>query len=329
MAIASGLGGITGLLAVGEEFPIRPYVEAELGTVELAAGVGHDGQQYFAIATDPLGRGEVPDLVDNPSYRYLFILVPALAGGFGLFPPHLTVNLMFALAVVGFGLAGAASMTLAEQRGGRRDIAQIAVVNLGLLLAVRFLMPDALALGLAMAGVALAVAGRDRMAAGALALAVLAKVTYALFPLALGIWVWTSDRRRAWWLTAAPLVPMTLWAGFVFVRFGPDTAGNLALPFTGFFGATGLWDRVSSGEVYMALLAALLVAVGAALTLVTRDRLLRLLLGSWVLVGLVSSELVWQYGNNTLRALAPLWSLSAVAAAVYFSSNRSRKNLPV
>ena len=314
---------------MGEDFPIRDYVVADLGDIQLASGAGHDGQQYYGIARDPLGRGEVPDLVDNPSYRYLHILYPALAGGFGTFSPELTVTAMVALAVIGFGLAGSSALMLNHQLGGRSSLAQLAVVNVGLLMAVRFLLPDALALGLALLGVTLAVAGRDRPAGAMLALAVLAKTTYFVFPLALSAWVWSTDRSRLRWLTLAPAVPAAAWATYVFVRFGASTAGNLAVPPVGFIKAIGLWADVSAGEVVMALAAALLVLLAAALATITPNRLLRWLLIGWVGVGLISSQFVWEFGNNALRVLAPLWTLAALAAAVYSASNRSRRNLPV
>ncbi len=79
----------------------------------------------------------------------------------------------------------------------------------------------------------------------------------------------------------------------------------------------------------MALAAALLVLLAAALATITPNRLLRWLLIGWVGVGLISSQFVWEFGNNALRVLAPLWTLAALAAAAYFSSNRSRRNLPV
>ncbi|RZV45740.1 MAG: hypothetical protein EX267_04855 [Acidimicrobiia bacterium] len=329
IAVASANGGLTGLLTVGEDFPIRPFVEADFGAVELATGDGHDGQQYYGIARDPFGTGEVPDLVDNPSYRYLHILYPLLAGGFGLFSPAVTLWLMAALAVLGFGVSGAAALRIARQLGGGHTVVLLALVNVGLLLAVRFLLPDTLALALSLIGVSLALEGRDRPAGVALALAVLAKTTYFVFPLALGAWVWRSDRARAVALTVLPAVPAGLWMGYVFARFGASTAGNLAVPFTGLIGAIDLWSEVSSGEVAMALGALLLVGIGVVLAARTRHELLRWLLLAWVGVALISSEFVWEFGNNTLRVLAPLWSLAAVAGSVYLSSRTSRKNLPV
>lgn len=328
-AVASSNGGLSGLLTVGEDFPIRDYVVADLGDIQLASGVGHDGQQYYGIARDPLGLGDVPDLLDNPSYRYLHILYPALAGGFGLLPANATVTVMFGLSVLGFGLAGGAALALARRVGARGPFVAFAVVNAGLLFAVRFLLPDALAMGLAMVGISWAVEGRDRPAIAALALAGLTKTTYLVIPLALGAWLWRSDRRRSQLLALAPLAPALLWTIFVFVRFGPSTAGNLALPLTGFIGAVDLWADVSGGEAAMAVAAAVLVVAGAILALTTSWPVLRWLLLAWVGVGLISSEFVWEFGNNTLRALAPLWTLSAVAAAAYFSSKRSRRNLPV
>ncbi|NNF10955.1 MAG: hypothetical protein HKN74_11770 [Acidimicrobiia bacterium] len=329
LAVASANGGLSGLLTVGEDFPIRDFVVAELPGVELASGVGHDGQQYFGIARDPFGTGQVPDLLDNPSYRYLHILYPLLSGGFGLFSADVTVAAMAVLAVAGFGLAGAAALRVTEQLGGTHRIAGLALVNIGLVFAVRFLLPDALALGLAMVGLTLAVEGRDRAGGIALALAVLTKTTYFVIPLALAVWVWPTDRARARWLTIVPAVPAALWALYVFARFGPSTAGNLAAPFTGIAGAIGLWSDVSTGEVVLAVGALGLLAVSAVLAVAVGDRLLSWLLAAWVGVGVISSEFVWEFGNNTLRVLAPLWALAAVAASVYLSSRRSRRNLPV
>ncbi len=329
LAIASSNGGLSGLLTVGEDFPIRDYVVADLGDIQLASGAGHDGQQYYGIARDPLGRGEVPDLLDNPSYRYLHILYPALSGGFGTFSPEVTVVAMLVLAVGGFGLAGACALVLNQRLGGNPTVAHLAIVNVGLLLAVRFLLPDALALGLAMLGVVLALARRDRAAGVALALAVLTKTTYFVFPLALGAWVWSTDRGRVWMLTIIPAVPAGLWAVYVFGRFGASTAGNLSAPLTGLAGAVGLWGDVAGGEVAMALVAAGLLVAGAVLAYLTKDHLVRRLLLAWVGVALISSEFVWEFGNNTLRVLAPLWSLVAVAGAVYLASSMSRRNLPV
>ena len=327
--VASANGGLPGLLTVGEDFPIRDFVTAELGTVELAAGDGHDGQQYFGIARDPLGTGVVPDLVDNASYRYLHILYPALAGGFGFFSATTTVALMFVLAVAGFGLAAGMALALAGRLGGRSPVAVLAVANLGLLLAVRFLLPDALALGLSMLGIWWTVAGRDRPAAAALALSVLTKPTYAIVPAMLGVWAWRTDRTRLPMLAAAPLAPGAAWALYVFVRFGISTSGNLGLPFAGLIGAPGLWDDVSTGEVTFALAAVVVLAVAGLLARATAVPILRWLLVGWVAIGLLSSSLVWEFGNNALRVLAPLWTIGAVAAAVYFSSSMSRRNLPV
>ncbi|MDH3605942.1 MAG: hypothetical protein OER12_02990 [Acidimicrobiia bacterium] len=328
LILASDVGGPSGLLRVGEDFPIRPYIEADFPDVELASGLGHDGQQYYGIARDPLGRGDVPDLVDNPSYRYLFILYPALAGGFGTFSPQLTVTTMLALSVVGFGLAGASALMLNHQLGGRAIIANLAVANAGLFVSL-FMTPDALALGLAMLGVTLAVGGRDRPAAVALALAVLAKTPYFVFPLALGVWAWQNQRARLRWLTVAPAVPAAVWASYVFVRFGPSTSGNLDLPFRGLIRAIDKWGVLTGAELSMALVALGLMVIGTVLAIRTRSRLLQALVLGWVAVGAVSSMLIWVVGNNALRVMAPLWPLTAVAAAVYFSSNRSRRNLPV
>ena len=78
------MGGIEGLLQVGETSDVRPLIESQLGEVPLAPGSGHDGQIYYAIGLD-LDGDEVGPLLDHAAYRYRRILYPLVASGFGLF----------------------------------------------------------------------------------------------------------------------------------------------------------------------------------------------------------------------------------------------------
>lgn len=326
--VASLNGGWPGLLTVGEDFPIRDYITEDFNDIQLAAGVGHDGQQYYGIARDPFARGQVPDLLDNAGYRYLHVMYPAAAGGLGLFPPYVTVVGMVLLAAAGFGLTAGAAHALGVRLGDDGIVAVALIANIGLLMSVRFLTPDALALGLAMVGVTLAFDDRDRPALVMLALATLTKAPYFVFPLAVAAWH-IRDPRRAARFAVLPALPLLAWAAYLTTRFDVTTAGNLDLPFVGLLNARELWDSVSQGEMIQALAAAALVGVAVWLLAVTPSSEMRWLLGAWILIALVSSEFVWEYGNNTLRVLAPLWTLGVVTLGLYLSTRRSRKNLPV
>lgn len=326
--VASLNGGLAGLLTVGEDFPIRDYILEDFDDIQVAAGAGHDGQQYYGIARDPFARGAVPDLLDQPGYRYLHILYPAVAGGLGLFSPDITVVGMVLLASVGFGLAAGAAHALGVRLGDAGVVAAALIANVGLLMSVRFLTPDALALGLALVGVTLALDGRERPALAALALAALTKTPYLVFALAVAGWHLPTPR-RALRYAVAPAVPLLAWLLYLTTRVDVTTAGNLDFPFFGFVQAWDLWPSVSGGEVVQALVAAVLLVGAALLWVVTPRREVKWLLAGWIAVAVLSSELVWEFGNNTLRVFAPLWTLGVVALGSYLATRSSRRNLPV
>ena len=48
-AQSGAVGGIEGLLQVGETSQLRPLIESELGQIPLAPGPGHDGQIFYGI----------------------------------------------------------------------------------------------------------------------------------------------------------------------------------------------------------------------------------------------------------------------------------------
>src|ERR671918_2290202 len=72
---ASAVGGLRGLLQVGETSHLRPIIEAELGQVPLGPGPGHDGQIFYGIGLD-LDGDVVPALLDHGAYRYRRVLYP-------------------------------------------------------------------------------------------------------------------------------------------------------------------------------------------------------------------------------------------------------------
>ena len=148
-------GDWTGLVNTGRQSALRPLIEAELGPVSTVEQAGHDGQFSYLIAVDPLGRGEAPNLFDHGAYRYRRILLPALAGGFGLWDGEGALAGLIVWSAIGMGLATAAVADLGASFGTRPWVVAGVLANPGVWLSVQLLTPDVLALGLALTGVAL------------------------------------------------------------------------------------------------------------------------------------------------------------------------------
>ncbi len=71
-------GNWTGLFCIGGRRPAPPELASEKLHV-FPGSYGYDGQFYHLIAHDPAVRTEIHRSIDLPKYRYLRILLPALA----------------------------------------------------------------------------------------------------------------------------------------------------------------------------------------------------------------------------------------------------------
>jgi hypothetical protein len=146
-------GDPTLLLRVGTYAPARPYVERSFPNPVLTPDYGHDGQQFYVIAsTFPDERAAAP-YVDNVRYRARRILFPLLASAFPAGAP--TVWAMLAISLLSVGLAAVAAGRLARRVGGPVWLGLAVALTPALLIGVRASLGDALAFSLALWGVVL------------------------------------------------------------------------------------------------------------------------------------------------------------------------------
>ena len=92
--------GLPDLLMPGRFGPSVRVIQRDLPGARLQPTVGSDGQQFYALARDPVHLREVAPDLDRPRYRAQRILLPVLAwalhpsgGGRGLVVALLVVNL--------------------------------------------------------------------------------------------------------------------------------------------------------------------------------------------------------------------------------------------
>ena len=309
----------TGLVNAGETSSLRPLIEAQLGPVATVEQAGHDGQFSYLIAVDPLGRGPAPDLFDHAAYRYRRILLPALAGGFGLWDGEATLAGLIAWSAIGLGLATAAVADLGASFGTRPWVVAGVLANPGVWLSVQLLTPDVFALGLSLGGVALWRRGSRGWAVAALALAALAKDQYVLVAAGLAGWEWfRANRREAVLLGVGAATPLLLWSIWLTATMGEGLTprGNFSVPLVGIFDATRGWADTGAKDLTFSLIAIAGLVLAAGIPFFVRSSLFRWLTWPWVLLAVISSGWVWDLGNNSLRVFAPLLALAVLGLAI-------------
>lgn len=307
-AQASAVGGLTGMLQVGETSNLRPLIEAQLGEIPLADGPGHDGQIYYAIALDLTGD-EVGPLLDHAAYRYRRILSPTLSSVFGVLDGESLLWMQLLLGILSMGLASGMVAAMSDRSGKSDLLALTVVLNPGVWLSVQLLTPDAFALALMISGFFAWTLAHENQSSAWFTLSTLAKDVDLASPLPLGL------SRRSWKVAVIPPLVLGTWMMILQLRFGEgfSSRGNLDWPFAGMIEASGNWTTLDTPDLIYLVFALASVAVGVYSSI--RGSWLRWPIAVWTALALISSNWVWDFGNNAARAFSPLVVLIALAAA--------------
>lgn len=306
---AQAVDGMSGLLSVGEQSPLRELIETELGEVPLAQGRGHDGQVTYAIALD-LAGSYVPDLLDHGGYRYRRILMPAASSLFGTLSGESLLLGMVITNILSLGLAsGSLALILAIQE--RSPWAQLGLLaNPGVWLSVRLLTVDLLAIALSLAGLVLILKRRPVGAVVMFCLAALTKDQYII--VAVGASLMAAARSR--WKTAAvmsagPAITLAAWSGYVATKMPSALSprGNFTWPFVGIIEAARVWHTTPTSDIVLSVLTVCAVTLTAVrLLTVARNRQYLPFMGPWLIMAILASSWIWDFGNNAIRVFAPV-----------------------
>jgi hypothetical protein len=131
----------------------------------------------------------------------------------------------------------------------------------------------------------------------------LAKDVFVVTPIGLAV---GRDRKR-WVLAGISMLALLAWMTWLTVTLGDGFTGrgNVAWPFVGIVDGSANWQNLDVEElVYLGfglitVLAGLIIGVG-------RRCWLRWPILGWTGLALISSNWVWDFGNNAARAFAPL-----------------------
>lgn len=236
----------------GADGPSADAILEDFPGHELPPGLGHDGQQFYAIARNPLHPAEVADDLDRPRYRLQRMAYPLTAwvlhpsgGGEGL------VLALFAVGVAAVFAGSLATGLLSVRLGGGPLPALAFVIAPGAWIALRFTVSDTYALAAALLALFLSLSGRHRWAVVAAVLAVLAKESLILLPL--GLLLHQRDRARLV-LVAVPAVVAGVWwvALHALVDHNGPGVVEFTYPFGGLLSSARAW---SEGKAPIAMLA--------------------------------------------------------------------------
>jgi hypothetical protein len=303
------LGGANhlSLITPGNTGPSIEALREDFPDTEFPQGIGHDGQQMYAMARDPLSPSTSSQLLDRPQYRWQRPLLPVVAG---LIHPGNNLGLVYSLLfvnLIGIGLGAAGLGLLSQQFGGPRWAPVVMAGLPGTWQALAISTSDALACGLAILSIAVATRRRPWLAATVATSAVLAKES---------IWIllagFALTQRRHWRMA---LIPASAAAGWWIVLRATLAASNQQVveftwPLIGWTQAINRWftglDRSAAATT--------LVVTCALFAAAIRRHRHSIWIAAWLQLAFVSVLGVNVIGlnGNGPRALLPLAAIVAM-----------------
>jgi len=300
-------------LALGEDSPRQTaYAQSRLGSVVVRDAFGHDGKFFFIQANDPFHLQ--PDtnaaFLDRPVYRGQRMLYPALAGGFGLFPPGVVVWAMLGVNLAALVAATVVAGKLAIAWGASPWLGLAVPLNLGLLSEIDIGGAGVVAMLLALGGVFALSSPRGTTAAASLlfTFAALSREVTLLFAAGVVAVLFLIKRRIIWQLLVIPVVAVGAWRLYLLARLSDLPSGGadreLGAPLIGIWEAIGYWREDPIDLAIGVVLATVLVAF--VLRAVRSRNLLAWAALPTVALALILSVYVWREPYDIARAIAPV-----------------------
>jgi len=231
---------------------------------------------------------------------------------FGLLDGEALLLGMIVLNVISAAVAAGVTASIGIRLGWTDWVGLAVLLNPGVWLSVRLLTSDTMALVLMLLGLHFVLVGLRWAAVLAFSGSGLAKDAYLITPGGLAV---SPDRRR-WALIVIPAVVLAIWMAWLTYTMGEGFSGrgNVTWPFAGFLDAFSTWATFDAAELFYLLFALASVAAGLAYALVVKGWLRWSILG-WSIIAIVSSDWVWDLGNNAARVFAPIVVLIALGEA--------------
>lgn len=297
-------GSTDALLGVGTSGPSRVEIDREIPDLRHVDNVGHDGQQFYVIARHPFDPSAARGSLDVPVYRYRRILFPLLAG---LAAPGGGRSLLVAFAAISMLGVALGAWSLAALDGAPRWLPVTMAFTPAVITSLSLSLSDALATGLALAGVLAVERRRWGGAVLALTLAALTRETLGLVALGLAF---APGMPRRWRLSVVvvPSLAFAAWSIWTARQLGAPLLGGsaeqLAFPFTGW-----LTRHTGVASLALGIVAGGLLAVAAWRARTRAPHIAMVLALELVLLISLSDLVAWDW-MNSLRTAAPMLPLA-------------------
>ncbi len=231
--------GFTSLIFFGSKFDSRALDEVRQVPHALMGKLGYDGQFYAQIAMDPsLRNPQLRTALDNPRYRSVRILLPALARGLGLGEPAWILNAYALSNLLFYALLLFAFVRFLKPRTAGQFLCLAAAMwSTGVLASVERALTDLPAAALAFVASGMASAGAWPVFAASVLCREAAIVS--LFAVAWPRAFHRKELPRLGLGAAVVVLPLAAWmlyVGSVFRDCGTTTPESLGLPFAGLAG---------------------------------------------------------------------------------------------
>jgi hypothetical protein len=254
---------VADLLQPGHSGPTGALIARDFPDLSMPSGAGNDGQQFYAMARDPLHPTSVARFLDRPRYRlqrpgypFLAWLLHPTGGGRSLVVALLLVNVIAAaltIATLGYW---------AVRHGRSPALGLFAIVLPGAFVSMRISCADLLAAGLALLAATLFLDGRFAVAAVLGVAAVLCKETSLILLVAVA----ASEWRRQRWAVSAFVAPALVTVAGIWLALAiafPHVGrqyGELGLPLRGLSDSARYWRDAHDWKPALTVLGTLSLA---------------------------------------------------------------------
>ncbi len=285
---------------------------------KLPTGIGHDGQQFYAIARQPTHLSDIAPDLDRPRYRLQRIAFPLIVwilhpqgGGQGLVTATVLVG-AFALFA-----GGVATGLLSLQIGGPVWLTLVFALLPGAFMSMRISTADNLALAAGLGAIVLSISERPRLAVSTGVLATLGKESTWL--LLLGLALWRRDRRGVY-LAAVPAVIAGAWWIVLRLIVEDKSAGitEFAMPLSGLCASVEYWMNGNALFACYVVPLAFVTGIYALIRVKLRHSLGPAILLQLLFLPLLNLNVLGLDANGS-RVTMPLMLLGAIALASHWN----------
>lgn len=259
----------SGLIRMASVEPIaRLALEGDPEFAFVDIGAHYDGVYYYAIARDPVARGEAHELIDKSAYRYGHAGYGWLAALLSLGNPRLIPGALISIALLGMALAAWATSTIFRDFGFSGWWGLTIALNPGLIYAATAVTSEPIGVAILLLGLLLWLRDRTRPAAILIAALCFFKEPFVMVPVGLAAYELIElmrGRRRSDLVERLSLLAVgpALFAGwylYLYQTFGrwpfTDQEGFFQFPFAGWIQSIQEASKMARGPFFESQLGA-------------------------------------------------------------------------